>query len=327
MTHTFLARALSGRNRPLSIGLYLVVAWLSCLGPAAHARADDVAYIHVVRSGETLASIAQNYYGDAKRETVLVSENGLTDQGGSAIVEGLRLVIPTVRYHRVITGDTWRDLAQLYYGDGNRAAVLLRANGAKPGSNPDDGAQLLIPYPVRHVVKQGESMLTIAELHYADRSEVRLIRAFIGAKGRLTRGHILLIPLFDLLLSDEGRAKLEVSTGQRLEQGDTRAVQARIEEQIPALRAHVQKARYAEALALGNQLLGTGQLTGNQELSIHLQLATAYVAIDREDLATGAFEKALARQPDLELDSVRTSPRVLGALTLAKSTREKSKTR
>ena len=306
--------------------LFVSALFLPSLG-VRHARADDVAYAHVVRAGETLASIAQSYYGNAKRENVLVAENGLTDQGGSAIVEGLRLVIPTVRYHRVKAGDTWRDLAQRYYGDGNRAAVLLRANGAKPGTNPDEGAQLLIPYPVRHVVKQGESMLTIAELHYADRAEVRLIRGFNGAKGRLTRGHILLIPLFDLLLSDEGRSKLEASTGQQLEQGATRAVQAHIDEQLPVLREHIQKGRYAEALALGNQLLGTGQLTGNQELSIHLQLATAYVALGREDLATIAFEKALARQPDLQLDSVRTSPRVLNALTLAKNAREKKKPR
>lgn len=299
------------------------VAFLLCSLLTLSARADDVVYVHVVRAGETLASIAQTYYGNAKRENVLVAENGLTDQGGSAIVEGLRLVIPTVRYHRVKAGDTWRDLAQRYYGDGNRVGVLLRANNSKPGTSPDEGAQLIVPYPVRHVVKQGESMLTIAEFYYADRTEVRLIRGFNGAKGRLTRGHILLIPLFDLVLSPEGRERLEASTGQHLELGETRAVQARINEQIPLLREHVQKGRYAEALALGNQLLGTGQLTGNQELSIHRELATAYVALGRDDLAASAFERALERQPDLELDSVRTSPRVLGALAQAKLSRDK----
>lgn len=298
-----------------------------CLLFASRVRADDLAYVHVVRAGETLASIAQSYYGNAKREVVLVAENGLTDQGGSAIVEGLRLVIPTVRYHRVKAGDTWRDIAQRYYGDAARAAVLLRANNAKPGTNPDEGAQLLVPYPVRHVVKQGESLLTIAEFYYADRTEVRLIRGFNGAKGRLTRGHILLIPLFDLLLSPEGRTKLEASTGERLELGETRAVQSRINDQIPVLREHLQKGRYAEALALGNQLLGTGQLTGNQELSIQRELATAYVALGREDLAAASFEQALERQPDLELDSVRTSPRVLNALASAKQAREHKKPR
>ena len=52
------------------------------------ARADGSFFVHVVRPGETLASIAQRYYGDPRRESVLVAENGLTTQGGAAIVVG-----------------------------------------------------------------------------------------------------------------------------------------------------------------------------------------------------------------------------------------------
>jgi hypothetical protein len=44
------------------------------------------------------------------------------------------------------------------------------------------------------------------------------------------------------------------------------------------------------------------------------------LALSREDLAVQAFAEALKKQPDLELDSVRTSPRVLKALELAKKT-------
>jgi hypothetical protein len=173
------------------------------------------------------------------------------------------------------------------------------------------------------VVRQGESLVSISEFYYADRAEIRLIRGFNGVKGRLTRGQILLIPLFDLVLSPEGRARLETSTGQPYELGGTRAVQGHIDGQIPSLREHVRQGRYAEAVAVGNQLIGTGQLTGNQELSIQRELAAAYVALNREDLARAAFERALARQPDLELDSVRTSPRVLSALAAARLAHER----
>jgi LysM repeat protein len=302
-----------------------VLVLLLVLVLAPEASAQDVTYVHIVRAGETLASIAQSYYGDPRRENVLVTENGLADQGGLAIVEGLRLIIPTVRYHRVGAGDTWRDLAKRYYGDADRSAVLLRANDAKPGSTPDDGAQLVIPYPARHVIRQGESIATISETYYGRREEVRLIRAFNGAKGRLTRGHILLIPLFDLELSDEGRARLEATMGARVEGGEVRAIQAAIDQKLPTLHNYLVQGRYAEALALGNQLLGSGQLTGNQEISIQRELATAYVALGRPDLAASAFERALDKQPDMELDSVRTSPRVLLALEQAKRAREQKK--
>ncbi|HJL30768.1 MAG TPA: LysM domain-containing protein, partial [Polyangiaceae bacterium LLY-WYZ-15_(1-7)] len=74
-------------------------------------------YQHVVREGETLASIAERYYGDPRRENVLVAENGLTAQGGSPIEVGLRLQVPYVTYHRVQPGETWQELARRFYGD------------------------------------------------------------------------------------------------------------------------------------------------------------------------------------------------------------------
>lgn len=292
---------------------------LACaLGFARSAVAQDSTYVHIVRPGETLASIAQTYYGNPKRENVLVAENGLTDQGGSAIVDGMRLVLPTVHYYRVKAGDTWRALAERYYGDAARAAVLIKANDAKPGNAPDEGAELLIPYPVRHVLKQAETLLSVAEQYYPNREDQRLFRSFNLGKGRLTRGHIVLVPLFDLVLSDEGKARLEAATGARVEMGETRSAQAQIDHRLPLLRAAVQDGRFVEAVILGNQLLGSGQLTGYQEISIQRELATAYLALSREDLAVQAFAHALEKQPDLELDSVRTSPRVLRCLEMAK---------
>jgi phage tail protein X len=306
--------------------LALLCVWFVAAHAAAHlipaqAAAQDTTFVHIVRPGETLASIAQSYYGNPKRENVLVAENGLTDQGGSAIVEGMRLVLPTVHYYRVKAGDTWRALAERYYGDAARAPVLIKANSAKPGSAPDEGAELLIPYPVRHVLKQAESLLSVAEQYYPNREDQRLFRSFNLGKGRLVRGHILLVPLFDLVLSDEGKARLEAA-GTHVESGETRSAQAQIDHQLPLLRAAVQEGRFVEAVTLGNQLLGSGQLTGYQEISIQRELATAYLALSREDLAVQAFSKALEKQPDLELDSVRTSPRVLSCLELAKKARK-----
>lgn len=301
------------------LGLLLVL-----LG-AQPVSAQDATFVHVVRPGETLASIAQTYYGNPKRENVLVAENGLTDQGGSAIVEGMRLVLPTVRYYRVKPGDTWRALAERYYGDAARAGILVKANDAKPGISPDEGAQLLIPYPIRHVLKQGETLINVAEQYYTSRDEQRLFRAFNSGKGRIARGHIVLVPLFDLVLSAEGKARLESATGEQVDMGNARSAQAEIDRKLPALRQAVQDGKFVEAVALANQLLGSGQLTGYQEISIQRELATAYAALAREDLAVEAFAHALAKQPDLELDSVRTSPRVLKALELAKKAHRSTK--
>jgi LysM repeat protein len=296
----------------------LVIAILLLL--ASSASANGPAFIHVVRPGETLASIAQRYYGDARRESVLVAENGLTTQGGAAIVVGLRLVIPVVSYHRVQAGETWAQIATQHYGDPRRVSALIEANPQVQTAQPDVGAELLVPYPLRHVCRQNDTIRRVAGLYYGDEGEAARLLRFnaIRGRGRLSRGQIVLVPLPNLLLSDEGRRVIADATGESPEAGDVRDMQADINAQLAPLRDHVQRGRYAEAVALANRLLGGGQLTGNQLVTIQRELAFAYVALDRADLAIDAFYVALGQQPDLEVDSQRTSPRVLDAFRQAR---------
>ncbi|MGB5266325.1 MAG: hypothetical protein WBN30_07040, partial [Polyangiales bacterium] len=94
--------------------------------------------------------------------------------------------------------------------------------------------------------------------------------------------------------------------------------QDEVESVLPKLIAQVEKAQFAEAVALGNRLLGTQSLSSTQVVTIERELAVAYVALERADLAEASFRAALALQPNLELDTVRTSPRVLEAFNRAK---------
>lgn len=299
-------------------------AWVGVLLAFAWSVRADEGYLHVVRDGETLASIAERYYGDPRREAVLVAENGLTAGGGAPIVVGLRLQIPSVSYHRVAPGETWAELARRFYGDSRRAFVLMEANHGSSSEQPDEGAELLIPYPLRHVAGQNENVLRIAKNYYGPGVEhARRLRRFNNLRfNRLERGQLILVPLPDLILSEEGRRIIEQETGSAPAAGEVRALQARIEEDLPRLAEHLRRGRFAEAVALGNRLLGTDVLTGNQIVTIQRELGTAYVALGREDLAIEAFRAALSRQPDLQLDSVRTSPRVMRAFQRAKEHEE-----
>lgn len=302
-------------------GLALVALLLLSSAAAPHkARAQErSAFLHVVRPGETLASIAQLYYGDPRRENVLVAENGLTTQGGAAIVVGLRLSIPWVSYHVVGPGETWASIATRHYGDPRRVSALIEANPQVSASQPDEGAELLVPYPLRHVSRQGETARRVAQLYYEDQGRAQVLLRFNAInRQRIARGQIVLVPLADLLLSEAGRRLTEASAEQPPTGGDVRDLQALINDQLPSLHLHVRRGRYPEAVALGNRLLGSGDLTGNQIVTIQRALAVAYVALDRPDLAQTAFIAALERQPDLELDTRRTSPTVLRAMEAAR---------
>jgi LysM repeat protein len=301
-----------------ALALALVLAWLAPLT----ARADYPTYIHVVREGETLASIAQAYYGDPRREAALVAENGLEAEGGAAIVVGVRLVVPHVEYHRVAAGETWQSIAERYFGVSTRAFAIQEANPSVEGSQPAEGAELLIPYPLRHVCDQRDTINHLATEYYGDLAEARTIRRFNNMRpsARLTRGQVLLVPLRDLVLSTEGQHLVDAAmpVAAAAGSGEVRDLQERIADQLPALQEEVRRGQFTEALAHGSRLLGSGELTGNQIVTIQRSLAMCYVAVDRADLAVLAFREALARQPDLELDSRRTSPTVLRAFEIAR---------
>ncbi len=309
--------------RAALVTLAAVVA--AALTPGASARADGKVFVHIVRPSETLASIAQLYYGDPRRENVLVMENGLNTQGGAAIVVGVRLDIPVVSYHRVAENESWPQLAERFYGEARRASALIEANGGDSNA-PDMGAEILVPYPLRHVAGQRETLNEVAQMYYGRTDASTTLRRFNNIRGnRLTRGQIILVPLADLVLSDAGKTLVAQfdETPQPLpaDGGAVRALQARIDEDLPVLREHVRRGRFAEAVGLGNRLLGAGELTGNQIVTIQRELGTAYVALEREDLAILAYREVIARQPDAEMDSMRTSPRVLAAYRAAREYR------
>jgi hypothetical protein len=306
----------------LARAMALGIAIAALVWSSASASAQSGPFVHTVRPGETLASIAQRYYGDPRKESILVAENGLNAQGGAAIVVGLRLIIPFVTYHRVADGETWAMLAERFYGSADRAFLLIEENEGTAGDQPDVGAELMIPYPLRYTSEQSDNLRRIGMIYYRSDGPdaIRKLRRFNGMRGiRPNRGQVVLVPLSNLTLSDEGREIVAGASPVAATGGETRELQQRIDEEMPRLREHIRRGRYTEAVSLGNRLLGSGRLTGNQIVSIQRELATAYVALNRADLAVQAFRTALRRQRDLELDVTRTSPVVLRALEEARA--------
>lgn len=284
---------------------------------AAGAEAQAV-YTHAVQEGDTLASIAQRYYGDPTREAVLREANRMKGAAANGLLPGSWVFVPMVSFYRVGKEETWKSIAERFYGRPGRAAALIEANKGNRRVEPDEGAELLVPYPLRHVVAPGETLAKIAKTYMPESPlSLKRLRQF-NSGARIERGEVVLVPLFNLRLAGEGRTEATSAFMLAAGGGAVKEAQDEIESVLPELIQQVEKAKFAEAVSLGNRLLGAERLSATQVVTIQKELAVAYVALERTDLAEASFRAALALQPNLELDSVRTSPLVIEAFNRAK---------
>lgn len=303
----------AGRTAAYLAGL---LALAGLVGVASDARS----FPYVVKKGETLADIATRFYGRVELERVLVPANALDVQNGAAIVPGVRLEIPAVHHHVVAKGDTWESLADRYLGGRRRAEALAVANDTWPWLPPDVGREVRIPFNLRYVVKRGDSTPSIAYRFLEKRDDAYLLDRYNDLGGEAVEpGDVILVPLADLELTDEGKRAAREGLEYTMTEGggDDRDAQDAATVAIPELERLVHGGDYVEAIAKGSALLGSGRLTVVEIARIQRQLVEAYVALGEDALAESACRKYREADPESELDPVLLSPKILRACTEA----------
>ena len=274
---------------------------------------DAFGFTHVVRKGESLASIASAVYGRSDYEHVLVGANALDAQGGSAIAPGMRLEVPAVGHTRTALGDTWGALADRYLGDVKHSRVLAESNQAHPWELPDPGTEIVIPYVLRHFAAADETIFDLSQRYLGDKLLAWQLVVFNDLKGNdIKRGDVVLVPLVALKLTAEGEA--EAAADRQIEIADApRERQHRIEELLPELHRMIVDGRYVEAVALGERLRGMGDATRGQLAKIGKRLTLAYVALDATGAAIDACHLYLDNATVVHLEAETTSPKVRAA--------------
>lgn len=299
--------------------LFTRMAGAALAASMAALSTDASAFTHVVSPGETLAQMAIKFYGSARFETALVGANALDAHGGSAIVSGQPLEIPAPSHHRVVQNETWAELARLYLGDPRRAETLARANGGVSWVQPVAGQEIEVPAIVAHIAAESETMTVLAQRYLGDMNKAWELDAYNGRKGdqKLLRGDIVLVPLLDVALTEEGKKAARLAADRIRTEGSGKAYEAqrRAESDIPPVLADVRAGRYLDAVSKGNRLLGSGDLTKPQLATIHRALVDAYVALDAHGLAAGACAawRAHANPAETTLDARTVSPKVRAA--------------
>lgn len=291
-----------------------LLAWSAAIFCSLPAMAN--AFAHIVQPGETLASISERFYGKIQNETLLVVANGLDQQGGIPIVPGMRLEVPAVSYTRISERRAWKDLALEFLGGEHRAHVLAEANDSKAWLFPELDAEIIIPYNLRFVATGNETIVGLAYRFLGDRQLAWQLDQYNARGGRrLEKGDVVLLPLANVLLTEEGKlaAKRDIELGHKQTQGATLDAQRQVERQLPELLADLRAARYAEAVELGTRFLATGDLTQPQLARIHRHLLEAFAALGVLSRAAESCTQWFKFDKSAKLDPVMMSPKLVAA--------------
>jgi phage tail protein X len=275
-----------------------------------------LAFVHVVKEGDTLAAIAERYYGRIQLEQVLVAANGLDKTGGSPIQTGMRLEIPALEHRRVLAEETWAGLALDTLGSAHRAVVLAEANGTYPWLSPEEGALIQVPYNLALFVEPTDTIVAIAQKYLGRRERAWMLDNYNRLGGRkFRRGDVILVPLVDLGLSADGKRAAGDATRNVASQGEaeSRDLQLQVTAELPALIADVRGGRYVDALARGTRFLATGDLSKPSLAVVHRQLLEAYVALGAAGRATAACDAWRENDRGATLDAVQLSPKIIAA--------------
>jgi LysM repeat protein len=293
------------------------VPLLGVLGAVVAISTDARAFTHIVKPGETLALIAEHIYGDAKLETVLVGANALDTQGGTVIVAGMRLEVPAPGHHTVLQGESWADLALVWLGAGDppRTELLAVANKGVPWIPPVEGQEIEAPAVVTYIAGEGETINSITQKFWGDPNRGWELNRYNQREAiTVHRGEVVLVPVPGLKLTESGRTEARAAAERDGASGGILHDQQRkVDAEIPQLLSDVRYGRYAEAIARGNRMLGTGALTHPQLAVVQRSLLEAYVAIDARSQAATACAAWKSNEPTPILDPIRVSPKIRAA--------------
>jgi LysM repeat protein len=292
------------------LGLVVLITTLST--PAAAQR-----LLHRVRFGETLRGISRHYYGSPKHDSLLRLANGLDEDAKPKAGEHVR--IPTAWYFTTRKPITLKALAARFLGDERRWPALVAANRRKLGKKKQVKARqrLVIPTSISYRVVAGDSFVELSKRFYGTRRHSGLIadHNFIAGPHPTPDSQIE-IPLSRPRVVP--RVLEDLANRRLLGVHSTTELSRERREALQEANALLRRGEYWSVPLRLLLLLARDHPSDSYIVEAFKLLAVAYVALERHELAVKTFKEALLRRPDLSLDVVTTSSKVMRAYVDAK---------
>lgn len=170
-----------------SVTLFVLLAATSALNAAVTS--------HTIRKGESLTSIAAEFYGDREHFREIALYNRISDP--SLIRPGHKIKLP---YSRMVTlgkGESLSMIAKKEWGNAKLYPILTAANGLRSPEAVPAGTRLVIPVMVPYTMKKGESLAGVADDFYGNPKSYTSIALASGISNpsRVAPGTKLRVPL------------------------------------------------------------------------------------------------------------------------------------
>jgi len=318
--------------------LSVVVVGLLVMAPAqASARSGRGVVHRVKKSSETYEQVALHYYGKG----YLGHHLRVLNRHPEPLSPGRTLIIPTSRQVPLSAGQDLEAFAKKHLGKAHRAAYLEALHFLK-SKRPRPGKALQTPTSLRHVVRPGESLPSIARTYYRDASRRRLLLLRLynnRPDARVRVGDVLRIPLDTPAFAHSavqrrskqtfGQSPPPVAVAARAAPKPSRArakksapsspISNPLQEAEVAERLYAD-GRFAQCLRYTKQALEAQPVRLPKATQVELlRLAAAsLVALDRVAEAETTFVQLKKLDPKYELDLYQTSPKILDVFDSAR---------
>jgi phage tail protein X len=283
--------------------------------------------LYTAKNGDSVESVAAEYYGNRSLGPFLIEANGLKD---GKLKAGQKVRIPTAYQYRVRKGDTLEALAQKFLDDKRRAPFLAGFSGIGKGEKLKEGQELVIPFQHVHVAPAPESLQSVARAFYGDTGRARMLGEYNFRNApMLAKGEHLLIPIVHIRIRsvrlDTAKAKEPAAPKAPVPTAPSQEAQkreaelaARVQQQLAAVENKYKDGNYQDVPSALDKMLTEEDPSEAQLAEIFRWKAFAYVALGLDELAVQAFREVLARKPDEKLDEATVSPKIRAALERAR---------
>ncbi len=265
---------------------------------------DSRPLIHRLKKRETLAALAQQYYGDYQKSIYLRTRNRVIDP--KRLRPGKDIVIPLITYHQIEIGDSLSKLAGKYLKDAQKAKFIAQFNATGEYSPLKVGDRIRIPFELQHKVKPGQTLASISKLYYGNTISYQLLMNYnsITDVQSLKVGDVLKVPITTSKTTRRGWIQRALDT---LRRSPEEKYPRELEEGVEFYH----QGEYPGSIIKLRASLRARGLRVEDLVPIRKYLAFAYAQMGEQEAAAQQFLALLELQPDFRLVEAEVSPEIL----------------